>query len=149
MRGRPVLAAEVMAVVVPVASADQGSLVAQGAKLASAFEEELHVIHVIDTDQASEDIGTTSDRSKVALKEIASSRADDAVDGVDYRGPVVTTGLSGEDPASRIVAYATDEDATYLVIGGRKRSPVGKALFGSVAQQVLLNAPCPVLSVRE
>lgn len=138
-----------MVVVVPVAGANRDSLVAEGAKLAAAFEQELHVIHVIDTDQASEDIGTTSDRSKVAMKDIARSRAEDAVNGEDYSIPVVTQGLSGADPAKRIVSYATDQNAAYLVIGGRKRTPVGKALFGSVAQQVLLNAPCPVVSVRE
>jgi nucleotide-binding universal stress UspA family protein len=55
-------------------------------------------------------------------------------------------GAVGE-PAEVIVDLAESSDANYLVIGGRKRTPVGKALFGSVSQSVLLNATCPVVSV--
>lgn len=48
---------------------------------------------------------------------------------------------------SEIVAEAGRRDASYLVIGGRKRSPVGKTLFGSITQSVLLSADRPVLTV--
>lgn len=48
-----------------------------------------------------------------------------------------------------IVEIATEIGADLIVVGGRKRSPTGKAVFGSTAQEVMLNAPCPVTFVRE
>ena len=51
-------------------------------------------------------------------------------------------------PASEgIVDLATDIDADLVVVGGRRRSPVGKALFGSVTQSVVLDSPLPVVVV--
>jgi nucleotide-binding universal stress UspA family protein len=53
-----------------------------------------------------------------------------------------------DEPADLIVSQAEQHDARLIVIGLRRRSPVGKMLLGSTAQAVLFNAPCPVLSVR-
>ena len=50
------------------------------------------------------------------------------------------------DPAEEIIAFAESIEPQFLVISGKRQSPVGKALFGSVAQQVLLHASCPVVS---
>lgn len=47
-----------------------------------------------------------------------------------------------------IVELARTLDAELIIVGGRKRSPAGKAVFGSTAQEVMLNAPCPVTFVR-
>ncbi|GAA3549641.1 universal stress protein [Microlunatus spumicola] len=51
---------------------------------------------------------------------------------------------AGED----LVELAEDTDAAFIVIGLRRRSPVGKLLLGSNAQRVLLDASCPVLAVK-
>lgn len=47
-----------------------------------------------------------------------------------------------------IVQAAKDVDADLVIVGGRKRSPAGKAVFGSTAQEVMLESPCPVTFVR-
>lgn len=45
-----------------------------------------------------------------------------------------------------ILGEAERVEPRYLVISGRRRSPAGKALFGNTAQEILLNADCPVVS---
>jgi len=52
------------------------------------------------------------------------------------------------DPAEEILAAAARNDARLIVVGLRHRTPVGKLILGSTAQRVLLEAPCPVLSVK-
>ncbi len=56
-----------------------------------------------------------------------------------------TTGGTAADEILRVVA---ERDADLLVIGLRRRSPVGKLFLGSTAQQLLLDAPCSVLAVK-
>ena len=53
------------------------------------------------------------------------------------------------DHADEVVKAAKATDADRVVVGGRGRSPAGKAVFGSVAQEVMLSSPCPVTFVRE
>jgi nucleotide-binding universal stress UspA family protein len=51
----------------------------------------------------------------------------------------------GGNPAAVIISEANDRDVDRIVMCGRKRSPAGKALFGSVTQRVLLDADRPVM----
>ena len=56
--------------------------------------------------------------------------------------------VRGNEPAQDLVEVAREVNADCIVIGLRRRSPVGKLLLGSIAQQVLLEADCPVLAVK-
>ena len=54
-------------------------------------------------------------------------------------------GLSaGED----LVDFAKENNINEMIVGVKRRSKVGKLLMGSTAQYVILNAPCPVVSVK-
>ena len=57
---------------------------------------------------------------------------------------VVGTLTAGEE----IVQFAEQNSIDLIVIGVRRRSKVGKLLFGSNAQLIILTAPCPVLTVK-
>ena len=66
-------------------------------------------------------------------------------DGIHCETDVVVSHLSaGED----LVQYATSNNIDEIFIGIKKTSKVGKMVFGSTAQFVILNAPCPVISVK-
>jgi nucleotide-binding universal stress UspA family protein len=65
---------------------------------------------------------------------------------VTWRLHLVVTNAG--DLGGSLVRLADQVDAEILVIGARRRSPVGKALLGSVAQTVILEANVPVLVVK-
>ncbi len=127
------------------------SIVEEANELGQAFDEPVHVVHVL---SRSEFVGlertSVTDTGKSIptddVLDIAEEFAREAIDeaGVDDATPV---GLLG-DPADEISDYADSNDARYLVIAGRKRSPVGKALFGSTVQSLMLNSETPVVSIR-
>ncbi len=56
--------------------------------------------------------------------------------------------VSAVTPGEDLVQFATDNEIDEIVIGVRRRSKVGKLLFGSNAQYIILQAPCPVVSVK-
>lgn len=56
--------------------------------------------------------------------------------------------VRGKDAVEEIQALVESLPASLLIIGLRKRSPVGKLIMGSVAQELLLSVSCPVLAVK-
>ncbi len=57
-------------------------------------------------------------------------------------------GRDDRDPADAVLDEIDDHSVERLVIGVKRRSPVGKALLGSVSQRLLLDAPVPVVAVK-
>lgn len=138
------------------------SVVEVGYDMATAYDDELVVVHVIPEEDADSHLeairevaqSVDSDQDKVSFsQEIdrAARFADRVVRATlgDFdSNRVRTVGRIGE-PSDEITAVADDLDARFVVIGGRKRSPVGKAIFGSVTQRVLLDSTRPVTTVME
>lgn len=65
--------------------------------------------------------------------------------GVDHEIRQLVRGL---EPVEDLIAVAEETGADFIVIGLRRRTPVGKLILGSNAQRILLDAPCPVLAVK-
>jgi len=142
-----------MTIVVAVdRSSHRNNLVEEGAKLADALGQELHIVHVLSQQKFIELERTSVEQTrqtidKSEIERIAAEIAREAIDdelNVTYE----TIGCVGV-PSDEIISYTEEVDAEYLVIGGRRRSPVGKAIMGSVTQSVLLGAACPVVGVLQ
>jgi nucleotide-binding universal stress UspA family protein len=58
------------------------------------------------------------------------------------------SGRDDQDQAEVVLGAVSERKASRLVIGVKRRSPVGKAFLGSVSQQLLLRSPVPVLAVK-
>lgn len=131
-----------MAILAAISDADvDDQILSEAVTLADAFDDELHVVHVRSYDSLSEKEQNSTDKT---IKQQTEAIAAEAVTNIDRS--TVPVGRIGQ-PAAQILEYADEIDAQYIVIGGQKRSPVGKALFGSTTQQVLLGAERPVVTV--
>ncbi len=56
--------------------------------------------------------------------------------------------IRGIDPGDDLVNFAKKIQADEIIIGVKNRTKVGKLLLGSTAQAVVLNAPCPVVTMK-
>lgn len=70
-----------------------------------------------------------------------------AKEHLEEHGVAAETRRELATPAEAIIDVAEEIDADRIVIAGRNRTPVGKVLFGSTTQSVLLNATAPVTVV--
>lgn len=91
------------------------------------------------------DAGDRPDSSEVATRHVETRTIAQALDAADIDYEI--RGAVG-DRGDAIVELAEDVGADRVVIGGRRRTPAGKAVFGSTAQKVMLSGPCPVSFVQ-
>jgi nucleotide-binding universal stress UspA family protein len=86
-----------------------------------------------------QDAATQSDREMSAVRSVLDASE------VPYE---IRQLVRGFEPAEDLISIAEDNQAELIVIGLRRRSPVGKLILGSNAQRILLDAHCPVLAVK-
>ncbi|GAB7017276.1 universal stress protein [Halostagnicola bangensis] len=99
------------------------------------FEESqttVHIYHVFRSDGEDADVESLSSVKK-------------ATELLEEEGFTVEVSQSGGDPARDIIEKAETLEAESISLVSRKRTPTGKALFGSVTQQVILESDTPVL----
>lgn len=96
-------------------------------------------------EQVTPPVGDVPERYRNAEERLEALRGEFAAEGID----VVTRSQIGvATVSSRLLQVAEDEAVDLIVIGLRRRTPVGKLVLGSTAQEVLLGAGCPVLAVK-
>ena len=131
--------------------------VSVGYDLATAFDEPLVALHVIPMEDFEEhketlqemrafsDFSFTQEEesgARFARRFVRESIDDPDMHRVEPRGRV-------GDVVETILEEAEAPDVRYLVVGGRRRSPVGKALFGNKTQEILLSAEVPVVTTMD
>lgn len=89
------------------------------------------VTHAVEVEHATEDL------------EAAKKMIED--DTVTCQTKLLVRGMT---PGEDLVDFAAEQKVDEIVIGIKRRSKVGKLLFGSNAQYVIIKAPCPVVTVK-
>lgn len=88
----------------------------------------------------------TQEEGVAAKKQLDALRATLEESGVEFR---LVQHLRGNDAAEELLAVAEENpDISMIVIGSRRRSPVGKLIMGSTSQRIILGADVPVVAVK-
>lgn len=141
-----------MTVVIGIDPSEESDYILEaGKQLAERLSTDIHVVYTLSRSDFM-DLERTSysetadvvdiDRVREVATELANEAAKDVLDEYEVSGHV-------GDGANELVHVAQEEDAEYIVIGIRDRSPVGKAVFGSMSQDLLLSSDRPVVAVPE
>lgn len=122
----------------------------QAASLADWHDAELHIYNV--TGRHRHDYEDTQHNFPVPTEVLEEwlGRAEGGAGWPDLNGlKIVQRQVESAVPAEKILAYASDEDIDLVVMGTHGRRGADRMLFGSVTEEVVRKAPCPVLTVRE
>ncbi|HUU33932.1 MAG TPA: universal stress protein [Vicinamibacterales bacterium] len=119
--------------------------------LADAFGARLHLLHVLDVSIEQHQAARRALVSDAAIADAARARADEELAQLLTRPERarlhVTCATVTGTPAAAIVACARREGIDLIVMGTHGRGAMAHLLIGSVAENVVRTAPCPVLTV--
>lgn len=124
---------------------------AQAADLATTFDAELTLVHVVAPPLAAASDVLVSSRglARAEAEEAEAALARWRADAERRAGrPVSASVLEGE-PAAEILRHAREERCDLLVLGTHGRTGMSRLVLGSVAERVARRAPCPVLVVHD
>ena len=124
-----------------------------GIFVAERFDATLHVLHVWEpVHLVAPDMVMWRGDGAAALSEFARTQAGKEVERIlarlDRRGLRARGRLESGDPYELILGLARDEKFDLVVMGTHGRTGLAHLLSGSVAEKVVRNAPCPVMTIR-
>jgi nucleotide-binding universal stress UspA family protein len=130
-----------MSIVVGYLSSERGHAALElGISEAKLRDTELVVVHSLHGAGVDDDEDVVaSDRELETIDEMLSK------EGIIYS---IRNYVRGNSPAEDIVQAAQEFGGELIVIGLRQRTSAGKFLLGSNAHDILMSAPCPVLTIR-
>lgn len=121
------------------------------AELASRYDGELHVLHVIESAVIPDSIARFLARKPIEERRTLASDsfAGDVLDPGPMAGREVVSAAVEGVAAQEIVRYAGEHEIDLVVLGSHGNTGLARILLGSVAEAVVRSAPCPVLIVRK
>lgn len=120
-------------------------------ELAEKFDAELHLLHAIEILPAyTPELATGLDFAATvnALKADADKSLTTLLDPKWAAGRKVIQAVIEGSPKVEIFRYAKQHDIDLIVLSTHGRTGLAHVIMGSVAENVVRNAPCPVLTVR-
>ncbi len=140
-------------ILVPVDFSETSDLALQHAKaLARLSKAALHLLHVVSDADVSPGTEAFWGFSEKAVQERWVGEATTKLEGLcsaaDRKDFAVTTVVEVGAPFIQIIRYARQHDIDLIVMGTHGRGAVTHLLMGSVAEQVVRQAACPVMTVR-
>jgi nucleotide-binding universal stress UspA family protein len=109
-------------------------------KHAKAFSASLTIVTSMETSK-----GEDADEIVNAKKELEYAESQAANQGVQAESHLLIRGM---EPGDDLVKFSVENKVDTIFIGVKRRSKVGKLLFGSNAQYIICKASCPVMTVR-
>jgi type II secretory ATPase GspE/PulE/Tfp pilus assembly ATPase PilB-like protein/nucleotide-binding universal stress UspA family protein len=120
------------------------STLAHACELAERVHADLHVLHVLPAHDLPSPSGTDAQERLRGARERLKQLSQSATNGKLQAVCEVRIGK----PSEEIVRYALEQDIGFIAMGTHGRTGLSHAVMGSVAEQVVRHAPCPVLAVR-
>ena len=111
-----------------------------GKEHAKAFDAAIYILSSMEAslDRPFKEVKTTEEALEKIKQQFES-------EGIVCETHVLITGLT---PGEDLIQYSSEIKADEIIVGVTKRSKLDKLIFGSTAQYVILNASCPVVTVK-
>ncbi len=132
-------------ILVPTDGSDVATAAAEAAlSLARAFDSELHVISIVESEPFPGFDQVTDELARLGRNAVSEMDAQATEAGVD-----VTTAVLENEPVHRaILDYSDEHDIDLVVMGTHGRTGIDRVVLGSVTEQTLRLSPVPVMTVH-